>query len=83
MNGTWAFEIGSLAPAEFKRIRNSVGLTARQCASLFGAYDDAHVRHWERTKVPAHAAVLAAAIRDSEAVREYFGLTVRLSSPSE
>ncbi|WP_152539769.1 DNA-binding transcriptional regulator [Afipia sp. P52-10] len=66
--------------AELKSIRLKLGLSAEGFARLVGAADGAHVRKWERTAVPPPVAVLAKALRDSDAVRSYFGVTLAVTS---
>lgn len=67
-----------MSPDEFKRIRMSLGLTADNFATMVRVNDGKTVRTWENghvRKIPGPIEVICEALRDSQEVREYFGLS--------
>lgn len=73
-----------MTPVDLKLIRKSLGLTAEAFARLVRVESGRTVRRWESGErdIPGPVSVIAEAIRDSELIRRYFGLTLA-ESPVE
>lgn len=63
-----------MTPAEFRSIRETLGLTAQALAVILRVYDGSRIRKWERgaASIPGPAAAMMEGMRDNEAVRAHF-----------
>lgn len=69
-----------MTPAELKLARHALGLSAEGFARLVQVQSGRTVRKWESGErdIPGPIKVLVKAALESEAVREYFNLTLKL-----
>lgn len=70
-----------MSPSELKSLRHALGLSADGFARLAHVASGRTVRRWEdgSQDIPGPVVVLAEALRDSPAVRGYFGLPTTLT----
>ena len=66
-----------MTPTELRTIRATLGLSAEAMASLLQVQSGRTVRRWEagEREVPGPVAVILTALRESQAVRRYFGVS--------
>jgi DNA-binding transcriptional regulator YiaG len=71
-----------MTPADLKSIRESLGLSAKAFARLVQVESDRTVRRWEAgdRDIPGPVIVIARALRDSPAARDFFGVTAAVNS---
>ena len=71
-----------MTPEELKSARHALGLSAEGFASWVNVQSGRTVRKWEAgdRDIPGPVAVLVKAAMKSQAVRDYFGLTLKLAA---
>jgi hypothetical protein len=64
--------------AELKAAHHRLGLSATKAAEVLGMSDGRTVRRWwcEEREIPQLVIIVTTALLESEAVREYFGVTL-------
>lgn len=68
-----------MTPAALKATRQALGLSVESFADLVGVQAGRTVRRWEdgTRDIPGPVLVILKAIKESPAVRQYFGLVAR------
>lgn len=71
-----------MTPEELRSIRHSLGLSAEAFARLVNVQGSRTVRKWEAAErdIPGPVTVLAKALSESQSVRNYFGVTLKVDS---
>jgi predicted DNA-binding protein (UPF0251 family) len=70
----------ALDAEEVRAVRTMLGLSASDAAAIVGLSDGAAWRKLERNGARGAAAKLLIAVRDSQAVRRYFGVSITADS---
>jgi transcriptional regulator with XRE-family HTH domain len=67
-----------MTPADLKSIRHSLGLSAEAMAKLVRVESGRTVRRWEAgdRDIPGPVVVIAEGLRDSQSIRDYFGVSL-------